>query len=62
MPENQEPDTPENRTPRVVRPWIIIFAVVALIGAMSILYVFTTRFGQTATPGATPVGGSRPAQ
>jgi len=60
MAERHEPDTADNKTPRAVRPWIIAFAVIALLAAGTILYVFTTRFGQTATPGAAPVGGSRP--
>jgi hypothetical protein len=60
MDERAEPPTPDNKTPRAVRPWIIAFAVIALLAAGGILYVFTTRFGQTATPGATPVGGSKP--
>ncbi|MFD1949766.1 hypothetical protein ACFSGX_03155 [Sphingomonas arantia] len=60
MAEVDEPQTPDNKTPRAVRPWIIAFGLIALLAAGTILYVFTTRFGQTATPGATPVGGSRP--
>jgi len=60
MAERHEPDTPDNKTPRAVRPWIILFATVALLAAGGILYIFSTRFGQTATPGAEPVGGSKP--
>ncbi|HEX8445429.1 MAG TPA: hypothetical protein VF649_02335 [Sphingomonas sp.] len=62
MTDRDPPSAEDNRTPRVVRPWIILFAVVAVLAAGGILYAFTTRFGQTATPGATPVGGSRPAR
>ncbi|WP_076072287.1 hypothetical protein [Sphingomonas montana] len=60
MAEREEPPTPDNKTPRAVRPWIIAFAVFVIVAAGSILYVFSTRFGQTATPGAAPVGGSKP--
>lgn len=61
MAERHEPATPDNKTPRAVRPWVIAFALLVVLAAGGILYVFTTRFGQTATPGAAPVGGSRPA-